>query len=327
VSSYQKSARLTARMIRAVGDGIAPRKKGAGRLCIVNFHRILDRPDPLLGEELDIDAFRWQMKLLAECFNVMPLDHALQALTSERMPPRAVCITFDDGYRSTHDLAAPVLREFDLPATVFVTTGCIGGGNMWNEKIIEAVRRLPEGQLDLADNGIAVRAIHTLEDRRRTAAELVDVAKYLPPAERQALTDRLETLANGASTQDLMLTPEMIRAMARQRIEIGAHTVSHPILSSLDDAAANAEIEQSKHDLEGITGTPVRYFAYPNGKPGIDFDARHVAMVKAAGFTAAFTTAAGAACQLNDRFQLPRSRPWDSTQLFFVLRLLRWLAP
>lgn len=326
MSSHQKPSRLTARLIRAIGDGIAPRTKGAGRLCIVNYHRVLASPDPLLDEELDIETFRWQMELLAECFNVLPLGQALQALQNERMPPRAVCITFDDGYRSTHDLAAPVLREFGLPATVFVTTGYVGAGNMWNEKIIESVRCLPDGPLDLADSGIGMRAIHTLADRKRAVTELTEVAKYLPPPQRLALTERLETLAGGASTDGLMLTAEMIRAMSRQRIEIGAHTVSHPILSSLEDGAARYEIEQCKRDLEVITGAPIRYFAYPNGKPGLDFDARHVVMAQEAGYEAAFTTVIGAATKRGDRFQIPRSRPWDSTRLFYVLRLLRWLA-
>jgi peptidoglycan/xylan/chitin deacetylase (PgdA/CDA1 family) len=326
MSTHQKPSRLTARLIRAVGDGIAPRKKGGGRLCIVNYHRVLAAPDPLLDEELDIHTFRWQMELLSECFNVMPLDQALHALENERMPPRAVCITFDDGYRSTHDLAAPVLREFGLPATVFVATGYVGSGNMWNDKIIESVRRLPDGLLDLAASGIGVRSIHTVEDRKRAVAELIEVAKYLPPPQRLALTVKLETLAGGASVQGQMVTSDMICAMASQGIEIGAHTVSHPILSNLEDNAAQYEIEQCKRDLEAITGNPVRYFAYPNGKPGLDFNARHAMMAKEAGYEAAFTTEIGAATMRGDRFQIPRSRPWDSTRPFYVLRLLRWLA-
>jgi peptidoglycan/xylan/chitin deacetylase (PgdA/CDA1 family) len=123
-----------------------------------------------------------------------------------------------------------------------------------------------------------------------------------------------------------MLTPQMIRTMAAQRFEIGAHTVSHPILTSLDDDAARHEIVQGKRDLEAITGAPVRYFAYPNGKPGKDFDQRHMEMVRAAGFAAAFSTEVGPAVRGRDLFQLPRSRPWDGNPFMFGLRLLRWLA-
>jgi peptidoglycan/xylan/chitin deacetylase (PgdA/CDA1 family) len=317
---------LSARVIRAIGDGIAARRGNAGRVCIINYHRIVAAPDPLLDSEPNVATFRWQMQLLAECFNVLPLNAALAALDEGRMPPRAVCITFDDGYRSVHDLALPVLREFGLPATVFVTTGYIGSGNMWNEKIIESVRSLPHGPLDLRAAGLGMRALHSVDDRQRLLAELTERAKYLPPAERQRLTEQISALAGGASDEGLMLTPEMIRTMAAERIEIGAHTVSHPILSRLDDEQARYEIGQCKDDLEAITGSPVRYFAYPNGKPGIDFDDRHAALARAAGYEAAFSTVVRAAGAGDDRYQLPRSRPWDSTPTRYALRLLRWLA-
>jgi peptidoglycan/xylan/chitin deacetylase (PgdA/CDA1 family) len=124
----------------------------------------------------------------------------------------------------------------------------------------------------------------------------------------------------------LMLTPENILNLQKNGIEIGAHTVTHPILTSLDDETARLEITAGKADLEEITGRPVRLFAYPNGKPGKDFDARHAAMVREAGFDAAFTTLPGPITRRHDRFGLARSRPWDKTPLMFGLRLLRWLA-
>ena len=111
MTPMRKLPHFSAAAIRAIGDLIAPSGKGEGRLCIVNYHRILSAPDPLLESEPDIEMFRWQMKLLAECFNVMPLHDAVQSLGTGRMPPRAVAITFDDGYRSIHDLALPILRQ------------------------------------------------------------------------------------------------------------------------------------------------------------------------------------------------------------------------
>jgi peptidoglycan/xylan/chitin deacetylase (PgdA/CDA1 family) len=327
VTAYRRSGGLPARLVRFAGDTLARRGSAGRRLCIVTYHRILEHFDPLQESEPDVATFRWQMKLLADCFNVLPLDDALAAMAAGSLPPRAVCITFDDGYRSTHDLALPILSGFDLPATVFVTSGYLGEGNMWNDKILEAVRHVPIGVLDLLQIGLGTREINTMVDRKNAIDTLTETAKYLPPLERLALTERLESLAGSAPAAGLMLTPETLRALTRHRIEIGAHTVSHPILTSLDADSARYEIEECKLRLEAITGSPVRFFAYPNGKTGTDFDDRHVAMVQAAGFSAAFSTAAGAATQADDRFQLPRSRPWDSTRLFYVLRLLRWLAP
>ena len=316
---------LPARLIRTVGTMFTP-FEDAERLCVLNYHRILAQPDPLLDDEPTVDTFRWQMRLVARYFNVLSLPDAMARLAAGRLPPRAICITFDDGYRSIHDLALPVLREFGLPATVFVSTAYLDSGAMWNEIIADAVRRLPDGAADLCSAGLGMRELRTSEDRRNLLNELTAHAKYLPPAERQALTERLMAMVGGGRADNLMLTPEMIRTMAGQGFEIGGHTVSHPILTSLSDEAARHEIEQCKRDLEDITGTPVRYFAYPNGKVGKDFDERHKEMVRSAGFAAAFSTEVGPAVRGRDLFQLPRSRPWDANPFLFGLRLLRWLA-
>ncbi|MGB9109552.1 MAG: polysaccharide deacetylase family protein [Telluria sp.] len=325
MTTLRAPSSFAARLIRAAGNMFTP-FQDADRLCVLNYHRILAQPDPLLDDEPTVETFRWQMRLLSRYFNVLSLHEAIVRLAAGSLPPRAVCITFDDGYRSVHDLAMPVLNEFGLPATVFVSTGYLNAGAMWNETIADAVRRLPDGAVDLSAAGIGVRELRTDADRRNLLNELNAQAKYLPPAERLALTERLIAMVGGSGAYGLMLTPEMIRTMAAQRFEIGAHTVSHPILTSLSEDAARHEIEQCKRDLEAITGSPVRYFAYPNGKVGKDFDERHKEMVRAAGFAAAFSTEVGAAVRGRDVFQVPRSRPWDANPFLFGLRLLRWLA-
>jgi peptidoglycan/xylan/chitin deacetylase (PgdA/CDA1 family) len=318
---------LTARLIRTIGDGVAPRAAGAGRLCIVNYHRILDQPDPLLASEPTIATFRWQIALLAECFNVMPLAEAVQALNTERMPPRAVAITFDDGYRSTHDLALPILREFKLPATVFVTTGHIENeGSMWNDVILEAVRRMAPQTIDLAELGLGSYPTLTPADRLASSGALIECCKYLTPDARLALTGKLQALARHDLRQELMLTAGMVRTLAASNVDIGGHTVTHPILTRIGEDAARREIADNKKHLETITGKPVTLFAYPNGKRGIDYDERHVRLVEQAGYQAAFTTASGAATRENERFEYPRSRPWDNSPLKFAGRLLSWLS-
>ena len=329
LTEFGRSGRLGwfgAALLRTAGSGIG-RFSRQRSLAVVNYHRVLARPDPLLETEPDVATFHWQMALLANCFNVMPLHEALRALDEGRLPPRAVCITFDDGYRSVHDLALPILRKFDLPATVFVTTGFIGAdaGNMWNDRIIHAVQSLAAGNLDLSDIGLENYSLRSLEERKQTTLRLIEAGKYLPPIERDSLVERLDRMS-GQHHDALMLTPDMLTTLDRNGVEIGAHTISHPILTSLDDNSARAEIVTSKRQLEDLIGKPVRLFAYPNGKVGQDYDARHVEMVRQAGFSAAFTTAVGAITGDQDRFQLPRSRPWDRSPFLFGLRLLRWLA-
>jgi peptidoglycan/xylan/chitin deacetylase (PgdA/CDA1 family) len=326
MTSKKLSNRLTNQLIRLVGDCIAPSGIGKGRLCIITYHRILENPDPLLEIEPDITTFRWQMELLADCFNVLPLHDAIQNLSNKRLPPRAVCITFDDGYRSTHDLAHPILKELNLPATVFVTTGYLGRENMWNDRIIEAIRQMPFGKYDLSGYGLGEYIIQSVQDRQHAIQKITAKSKYFQQKARLELVKELEKISGGTFTHDQMLTSEMVYSLSQQGIEIGGHTTTHPILTKLDDEDARNEIVSGKVTLEKIIGKPVRLFAYPNGKAGMDFDNRHVKMAKEAGFSAAFTTAIESASAQHDLYQLPRCSSWDSTPLFFGLRLLKWLA-
>ncbi|MFL9923605.1 polysaccharide deacetylase family protein [Herbaspirillum lusitanum] len=312
-------------LIRLAGNLIASASRGNERLCILTYHRVLEAPDPLLPSEVDLATFRWQMKLMARCFNVLPLSEALERMQEQTLPPRAVCVSFDDGYRSVYELALPVLQEFGLPATVFTTTAHIDGGSMWNDRIIEAVRHMPLGPLDLRAIGLDLSAIAGEQDRLATANRLARHAKYLQPDERAQVIAVLEQLAGIRTVPDLMLNREMIASLSRQHMEIGGHTVTHPILGKLADNLARAEIIEGKQTLEAIIGKPLKLFAYPNGKVDVDYDDRHIRMVKEAGFSAAFTTAVGATSRFDARYEIPRSRPWDKTPFMFSLRLLYWL--
>ena len=121
---------------------------------------------------------------------------------------------------------------------------------------------------------------------------------------------------------DLMLTSKQLKHLYDSGMEIGAHTVQHPILFSVDAREARKEIETSRADIESIIGSPVTLFAYPNGKPSIDYSQRDVDLVRELGFEAAVSTAWGVGTAGADRWQLPRFTPWDRSRFRFVLRLI-----
>ena len=99
--------------------------------------------------------------------------------------------------------------------------------------------------------------------------------------------------------------------------------MTHPILTRIDATTARSEIRDSKSSLEEITGATVTTFAYPNGKPGQDYDATHVAIVRECGFDLALSTAWGAATSESDYYQIPRIAPWDATPLRYAARMVR----
>ncbi len=312
-------------LLRTAFQMLSPAGGGA-RLSTLIFHRVHATTDPMAPGEPDARRFDEVCGWIARWFQVLPLDEAVDRLGSGRLPARAACITFDDGYADNHDVALPILRRHRLPATFFIATGYLSGGRMFNDSIVELVRRCPLSALPLAGLGLELPDSLPLADdaaRRAAAGAVIDRLKYRAPAERLELARALQAQAQvPALPEDLMMQPEQVRALHRAGMQIGAHTVTHPILARLDDAAARDEIARGKAALEGMVGAPVTLFAYPNGRPQTDYCGRDVALVRELGFTAAVSTAWGRAEAGTDRFQLPRFTPWDVARWRFGARLL-----
>ena len=123
-----------------------------------------------------------------------------------------------------------------------------------------------------------------------------------------------------------MMTSDQVRALAASGMGIGGHTMRHPILASISDDEARNEIAGGRDALEALVRQPVSLFAYPNGKPGTDYTAAHVSMVKDLGFSAAFSTSPGAATAKSSLYELPRFTPWDRTRARWAWRLARNLG-
>ncbi len=297
-----------------------------GRLSVLIFHRVTPQPDPLFPDEVDAARFDALLRWIGGWFRVLPLDEAVAALAERRLPPRALAISFDDGYADNHDVALPLLQRHGMPATFFIATGFLDGGRMWNDTVVEAVRAAPGDAIDLTPlglDGVGRVELGSLAARRAAIARLLPAIKYLGHAHRLEVVGQLAAIAGAQLPQDLMMTSGQVRALRRAGMQIGAHTRSHPILAKLDAALARDEIAASRDALQALLDEPVTLFAYPNGKPGRDFSDETVGIVRELGFRAAVTTAAGAAGAGADLLRIPRFTPWDRTRWRFGLRLAR----
>jgi hypothetical protein len=192
---------------------------------------------------------------------------------------------------------------------------------MWNDSIIERVRHAADGELDLSAYGLGRFPVKGLALRRQAIGTILARLKYLPFDQRLDLVTQIHAGARYPSRPDPMMSSHQLLALARAGMEIGGHTVSHPILSALSDRAARADIANGKRQLEAMTGAPVRLFAYPNGKAGEDYGPQHAQMVRHLGFEAALGTDWGVARPGADLYQLPRFTPWDRGRLRFLLRM------
>ncbi|MCZ4313788.1 polysaccharide deacetylase family protein [Comamonadaceae bacterium G21597-S1] len=311
-------------MLKQVFQWLSPSGARA-RLSVLIFHRVLPSPDPLFPDEIDARRFDEICGWVGELCNVLPLDHAVLRLQAGTLPARAACITFDDGYGDNYQVALPILKRHGLSATFFVSTGYLDGGCMWNDAVIEAVRRTHLSSLDLDDlipEGAVNLPVASVADKAAAIDYIIKQLKYRPDRERAALITQVAGRAAIRLPTDLMMTSQEVRAMRSAGMLIGAHTVSHPILAALDADAARFEMQQSKKALENLLGERVAFFAYPNGKPVADYSSETVAIVRDVGFDAALSTRWAAARADTDLYQIPRFTPWDRSPARFGMRLI-----
>lgn len=273
--------------------------------------------------EPTVGWFEDLMRVMRRYFEPLSLIDAVRRADDGALNGRSFSVTFDDGYADNYEVALPVLERLGIPVTFFVASGFIDGGRMWNDSIIETIRRLADGrhEFDLPQGG--AMQLDDWASRRDAAGRIIGAWKHLPPMARQQCVDALAQRVP-ALPDDLMMSTTQLRQMADSPVAtIGAHTVSHPILASLDTHAARDEMAQGKAALEAILDRDVSLFAYPNGKPGQDYTDEHVALARDLGFSAAVSTEWGAVRTNSDRFQLPRFTPWHTNLSRFVVDLAR----
>lgn len=290
------------------------------------------------------DRFAGQIEALVQLRRVVPLRWLAAELTQGRVPGKVAAITFDDGYADVLSEAKPVLDRCQCPATVFLVTGAIGSTRAfwWDElsRIVFETPLLPtELEIEIAGRVHRWRTDGRLTGSQNDAAgdgpavareqlhdELWGLLRPLEPELRWELVMRLCTWAGieiDANSAHRPLTAEEVRRLtAPGFIDIGAHTVTHPVLPLLDEPDQRAEIEGSRAACEELIGQPIHTFAYPFG----EFDDAAAACVRAAGFTCACTTNLGKVSTRSDPMRLPRFGVgnWTGAELASKLTTRLW---
>lgn len=293
------------------------------KLSILIYHQVFTQKDPMRPSEPDAAEFDWQMKLLKDNFNPLPLSEAITLLKMNKLPANSVCVTFDDGYLNNLTVAQPILAKYNIPATVYVATAFSQGGNMWNDRLIDLIGNANLSEFNLSALQLPNETVTDFASRRKLAYKLIPLIKYQDYQQRIAIINQLYADNQADEVADKMMTQEQVKQLAASGIEIGAHTVDHPILASQSAEQQQLQINQSKQQLEQWLQQTVVGFAYPNGKPIEDYPPSAVELVKQAGFDYAVSTSAGIATPTADFFQLNRFTPWDKTPAKFHLRMVR----
>lgn len=252
--------------------------------------------------------FERLLRYLQRQFDVVSLGSLFDAIDSPTAPlRRKVVLTFDDGVRNNVEVAYPILQRLRMPATFFVCPGLIERGQwLWNHEARQRLRRLPSlGEISRDTGGPAeveafVEWMKGLELSARNAVE---------QRIRQATPDFAPTDAERHEF-DLAGWDELRRVDARI-VTIGSHTLSHPILTSLDAREMEIEVAQSRRLLATRLQREVDLFAYPNG--GLDPAVHECVRRHYRGAVCSEEGWVGALC---DRHLLPRvNAPWNPLKL------------
>lgn len=261
------------------------------RLVVLGYHSIEPTHRWPAAPGSGIATFTQHLRLLRRLANVVPLDRALRQLSAGGpLPPRAVAITFDDGYRDNLTLGVPALRRLELPATVFLVPGYLSGQvHAWWERLGWAVHRARARSVDVEG-----RQVELTEPAQRAAAleEIEQRLKDRDHADRLAAVERLVAALDpdGAYYADeLFLDWDGARSLVAGGISIGSHTMGHAILGRETADAQRADLRTSRATLADALQTPVEVLAYPNGQRA-DYDAATIDAARDAGYSHAVTT-------------------------------------
>lgn len=269
--------------------------------------------------DLDIDPFdlavppshfAQHLAYIRQTCHSMRLIDLVEAVKQRSVPHRAVVVTFDDGYADNFSQARPLLESARVPATVFVVSGGIDSlrGFWWNdlERALLQPTQLPE-RLQLRVQGRKYEwPITNAGERQLAHIAIYRLLQPLPATERDRVLARLIDWAGPVQSEHpeprLMTTAELIQLAQSELIDVGSHTVTHPLLSSLSPEEQYEEIVSSRQKLEAILGTFVDTFAYPFG----NYTDESVEIVEAAGFRAALTCEYSTVVSGDNLFRLGR---------------------
>jgi peptidoglycan/xylan/chitin deacetylase (PgdA/CDA1 family) len=295
------------------------------KFVILCYHGIGESGNPL-SVAPSRELFDAQMRFLCENYRVASLEEACGELCSGAKSDPGVVITFDDGYRSAYNVAFPILQQYRLPATIYLTVDSVETGQVaWYDRVFLAMAVAPSGELQLDLQGPWRFQLNSPEDRLRAALEVVALLRTLPNSLRceccALLENRIGLPQNALSSR--VLTWEEIHIMHSAGITFGSHTLSHPVVSQLAPLELEQELGASKCLLEKKLRIPVLDFAFPFGKAS-DCSPAALEMLSRCGYRSAVTTVPGVNTPQANLFELRRMQVGvDGSMARFAFDLAR----
>lgn len=266
------------------------RKITKSQISILVYHRVGDSTDEWSLNPLCEKIFEYHVKYLSRNnFEIVSLNDLSEMITYGTLPKKAAVITFDDGYKDNYEVAFPILKKYNAPATIFLATGPVEEKKLfWWDLVNYVLFHTDKESIDIKD--IGTYQLSCDEDRSNAGLNIQEKLKKVDNNKKESLIDELINLTDVNIPEKLgnkyVLSWKEIKRMNKNSIEFGAHTVNHPILTNVSLDEAKWEILNSKNSIEENLGTDVNSFAYPNG----DFNDNISSLVENIGFNSSVST-------------------------------------
>jgi len=295
------------------------RRRGDYRVFILEYHDLVSRGNEPEGT-VTKERFHRHLRFLKDRCRLVTLSEAVDRLREATpLAEDLAVITFDDGTHGNYETAWPVLKEEEIRATIFATTGFLDGAELWFDlarRCLEAARGIQLPKPMVGELAAVLGRDWTTGDPEAAVERL----KVLPPEERDAFLARFRAACPLLPPPRVPLTWDQVREMHAAGIEIGCHTVSHPILSTLPPVRQEEEITRARLRIAEEIGEAPTLFAYPNGAAG-DYDDATQSILRRTGFAAACTTLRGSNRPGCDLYQLKRIGVGADSEYFLDARL------
>jgi peptidoglycan/xylan/chitin deacetylase (PgdA/CDA1 family) len=292
----------------ASGGAFAPfRKANRHKALILMYHRFSQGDDAF---STSARAFRQQLEYLRAHYTLTTVSHlARHFRDGEEVPSSLAAITIDDGFSDAYEIALPLLKRYDAPATVFVVTDFVDQRSwIWTDKarFLTFQTRVEKLEISVAGHAFELN-LNGPSSRLEAAARINERLKLLDD------TVKDEAIASIAAALKITipelppaecgpLTWEQAREMHNNGVEIASHTLTHPILTNIPDKRLRTELQQSRRRVAEMIGHDSGAFCYPNG----NYDKRVIQEVERAGYQCAVSTEPGLNSKETNFFSLKR---------------------
>lgn len=263
-------------------------------ILILMYHRFSRETNPY---KISGDEFAAHLEYLSKHNRVLSLSETINYLQNGKsLPPNTTVITIDDGYADAYEIAFPILKKFNFPATVYAVTGFLDGKRwLWTDLMRFVLLQTKFNSINIEFKNEKINCALTSENRRlETASRINSRLKKMPDQEKETkikeIAESLKVeIPEKPTSEYAPMSWEQAAKTDAENVRIESHTVTHPILTNVSQSRMDFELQNSKRRLEEVLNRKVENFCYPNGS--LNKNARTA--VENAGYKCAVTTEFG----------------------------------